>query len=208
MMLGIKCESCDRKTSSKYDFCPYCGDPFNGERTKDDFGMLGARDDGVDIEEDVKLPFGMEKMVNSLVKQLEKQMDQMDFSNGNVPKGFKIHVSTGKQAQNSANQIVREEVRRENPMVVELSQKESSRRNALPRVEIDSKMKRLSDRIIYEMDTPGVKHKTDVVLGELATGLEIRAYSKDKCFVKFIPLKVEVIGYYLKNETLFVELKV
>ena len=53
-----------------------------------------------------------------------------------------------------------------------------------------------------------MKDKKDVVLGELATGLEIRAYSKDKCFVKFIPLKFEVSQYYLRNDRLFVELKV
>jgi hypothetical protein len=202
-MLKKKCSSCDKKASSRFDFCPHCGDPFNGSRDSNEFGLLGDEDSG-DVEEDVKLPFGMEKMVNSLVKQLEKQMDQGNFANGNVPKGFKIHVSAGKP-QN--NQVMTEAPRR-NPPIQEISTKEMDRRNKLPRVEIDSKMKRLADRIIYEMNTPGVESKGDVVLGELATGLEIRAYSKDKCYVKFIPLKVEVIGYYLKDETLFVELKV
>jgi hypothetical protein len=69
-------------------------------------------------------------------------------------------------------------------------------------------MKRLADRIVYEIITPGVKSKKDVAVAELATGLEVKAYSRNKCYVKFIPLKVEVIGYYLKNERLFLELKV
>jgi len=144
-------------------------------------------------------------MVNSLVKQLEKQMGQMDFTDGNVPKGFKIHVSTGKPQ--NAGQVVTP-IQRVAPVISEVTARKSEERNKLPRVEIDSRMRRLADRIIYEMETPGVKSKGDVVLGELATGLEIRAYSNEKCYVKFIPLKVEVIGYYLKNETLFVELKV
>ena len=204
-MLGKKCDSCAKRVSSKFDFCPHCGDPFNGSRRSDDFGMFGEGN-ASNIEENVKIPFGMEKMVNSLVKQLEKQMDSMDFSNGNAPKGFKIHVSTGKPQMNP--QVVQEQPKNEGPIMEEVSTKESIRRGKLPRVEVDSRMKRLSDRIIYEISTPGVKSKGDVVLGELATGLEIRAYSKDKCFTKFIPLKVEVIGYYLKNETLFVELRV
>ncbi|MCH7850548.1 MAG: hypothetical protein IH845_02795 [Nanoarchaeota archaeon] len=203
-MLGKKCNSCDKRVSSKFDFCPHCGDPFNGSRNSEDFGMFGSEKVGNSVE-DIKLPFGMEKMVNSLVKQLEKQMGQMDFTDGNMPRGFKIHVSTGGPPNHQ--QIVTQNPKA-NPVINELSAKESDRRNKLPRVEIDSRMRRLSDRIIYEMETPGVRSKGDVVLGELATGLEIRAYSSDKCYVKFIPLKVEVIGYYLKNETLFVELKV
>jgi len=37
--------------------------------------------------------------------------------------------------------------------------------------------------------------------------LEIRAYSDDKCYVKFIPLKVELISYSVRSEKVFVEIR-
>ncbi|MFH1563606.1 MAG: hypothetical protein ABIF11_09390, partial [Nitrospirota bacterium] len=77
----------------------------------------------------------------------------------------------------------------------------------LPKVEVEAKIRRLADRIIYEIDVPGVGSKADVVVTELATGLEIKAYSRDKCYVKFIPLKVEVIEYYVRPNKVFVELR-
>ena len=77
----------------------------------------------------------------------------------------------------------------------------------MPKVEVESKIKRLGNTIIYEIETPGVKIKGDVVLTELATGLEIKAYSKNKCYVKFIPLKVEVIQYSVEKEKVVVEIR-
>ena len=65
----------------------------------------------------------------------------------------------------------------------------------------------MGKKIIYEIETPGVRTKKDVVVAKLASGLEIKGYSEDKCYVKFIPLTVEVIGYYVENEKIFVELK-
>ena len=88
-----------------------------------------------------------------------------------------------------------------------VSREENERRMGLPKVEGESRVKRLSDTIIYEIETPGVKKKDSVVLTELASGLEIKAYSKDKCYVKFIPLKVEVIEYYIEKEKIIIEFK-
>lgn|SRR3989344_6736288 len=203
-MFRKKCASCNKKASKKFNYCPYCGHSFDGFRSDNEFGLLG-REDSRNIQDEIKLPFGMEKMVNSLVKQLEKQMGEIDNSGGNFPKGIKIHVSAGRPHQMNP---VMQESPRNNQKINEISPKENEKRSHLPRVEVESRMRRLADRIVYEMKTPGVKLKRDVVLAELASGIEVKAYSKDKCYVKFIPLKVEVIGYYLKDEKLFLELKV
>ena len=206
-MFRKNCPTCDRKSGKKFEYCPYCGNSFRGFSRNEGFGLLGQEDSG-NLQEEIKLPFGMEKMINSLAKQLEKQMGAMNFDevskSNNNPKGFKIHVSMGKPGEGQVVQEMRQSV----PTDGGVSKKENEKRNSLPRIDAESSMKRLADRIVYEIITPGVKAKKDIVVAELATGLEIKAYSKDKCYVKFIPLKVEVIGYYLKNEKLFLELKV
>ena len=164
--------------------------------------MLGRMDSGEKVNVEQKLPFGMDKIMNSLVKQLESQLGSANLGEG-LPKGVKIRVARGPM-QNG--QVVQKVPEKKIAMPV-VSDAENERRAGLPKVEVESKVRRLADTIIYEIDAPGVREKADVVVTALATGLEIKAYSKDKCYVKFIPLKVELIGYSVEREKVFVELK-
>jgi len=199
-MFGKKCRSCGEKVERKFNYCPWCGGPLKVGKGRDDFGMLG-RDDSRGIQGEAKLPFGMEKIMGSLVKQLEKQMGDMNFDEKNgFPKGIKIQI-----ARRPTGQVVQKKVPRRE--VVEVSEKETERRARLKKVEAKSRVKRLGDVIIYEIEAPGLKKKEDVVITELATGLEIRAYAKDKCYVKIIPLKVEILSWRVDRERVMVELK-
>ena len=190
-MVKNKCLSCDKKVGSKFNYCPYCGKSLGNMENDEDFGMLGRNDSNGNMQEEIKLPFGMEKIMGSLVKQLERQMGSVDLGNGQrVPKEINIRIAKGnpqmRQVARGASKVIGEPVK--------ISEKEMNRRMNLPKVEVESKVRRLSDTIIYEIETPGVRDKEDVALTELATGIEVRAYSRDKCYVKFIPLKVEIIG--------------
>lgn len=205
-MLKRKCPSCAKKIEKSFSYCPYCGDSFKVRSEKENFGFLG-RDDSSEIfsnQEGIKIPFGLHKIFDSLVKQLEKQMEDIDFedSSGNQHKGFKIKISTGRPGPSR----VEESQEIEEP-IGEISKREYERRINLPKVNAESRIRRLSDKIIYEILTPGVRVKKNIVLNELASGIEVKAYSKNKCYVKYIPIKVEVVNYYLEGEKLFVEFK-
>ena len=205
-MFKRKCVGCGKKVERKFSYCPYCGISFKGASEQSDFGMIGREDSSGEVREELKLPFGMGRMVESLVKQLEKQMNNIDGMDGRpqagVPKGFQVRISSGKPQ--ARQQVVRETPKIE---VSDISEKEENRRNGLPKADAKSRVRRLADRIIYEIVAPGVRSKGDVVVRELATGLEILVYTKDKCYVKFIPLKVEIIGYSVRDEKVFVEIK-
>ena len=204
-MFKKKCPACAQKIEKKFNYCPWCGVGFKQRDEKESFGMLGRDDSVGKVVNEMKLPFGMNTIVNSLVKQLEKQMGNLgDPNSGNVPKSFKIQISSGSP---QIRQVMQKAPEKKVINTAEVSDKENERRRGLPRVEVESKIKRLGNTIIYEIETPGIKKKEDVVLTELATGLEIKAYSKDKCYVKFIPLKVEVVEYYVKKEKVVVEIK-
>jgi rRNA maturation endonuclease Nob1 len=200
-MFKRKCPSCAEKIERKFNFCPYCGESFKVRREKGDFGMLGRDDSGGNMRVEQKLPCGMEKIMNSLVKQLEKSMGDMNFDG--MPKNVRINVVRG-------NPQMREVVQKkpkERVEVSRISEAEAERRIGLKKVEAESRVRRLADKIIYEIDAPGVARKDDVVVTELATGLEIRAYSGDRCYIKFIPLKVELISYSVRSDKVFVEVK-
>jgi len=207
-MLKKKCTACGKKTERKYNYCPYCGDSFKVSKDKEDYGFLG-REDGEDfIQEFQNLPFGMDKLVNSLVKQLEKELNEASKNGFNEhPRGIRINVSTSKP---QIKQVLKEtdSVKERLNQSNRISQEEMQRRISLPKVNAESKVKRLSDKIIYEINVPGVINKEDITITKLATGLEIRAYSGSRCYVKFIPLTVEVIRYAVKDEKIYIELKV
>jgi len=203
-MFKRKCSACAKKVEKKFNFCPYCGASFKAGLEKNDFGMLGVDDSGERVQEELKLPFGMNKIVNSLVKQLEGQLGNMNLGDGQgMPRGVKIRVARGP----GMNQVVRKVPEKKVIDMPRVSEEENERRMGLSKVDAESRVKRLADTIIYEIETPGVKRKDDVVLTELATGLEIKAYSRDKCYVKIIPLKVEVVEYYVEKERVMVEIK-
>ncbi len=203
-MLKKKCSSCAKKVERKFSYCPHCGASFKAVQENEDFGMIGREDSGENIVEEIKLPFGIEKIMNSLIKQLGKQMESADFGNiQGMPKGIKIRVARGPLPMGQIAQQ-QPEARRQAPII---SAQEEERRVHLPKVECKSKVKRIADTIIYEIEAPGVSSKQDVVITELASGIEIKVYSKDKCYVKFIPLKVEVLDYRVKKDNVVIELK-
>ncbi len=200
-MFEKKCKSCAKKVDKKFNYCPYCGGSLKSGSSKD-FGMLGASDEG-EMKEDQKLPFGMEKIMGGLVRQLEKQLGNLNIDERTgMPKGFRIQIATNPMGQ----QVVQNNPPKERAPVI-VSKEEMERRAKLDRVSADSKIKRLGDVILYEIDTPGVKKKEDIIISELETGIEVRAYSKDKCYIKVIPLKVESLNWRVGEEKVFVEFK-
>jgi hypothetical protein len=202
-MLKKKCTGCGEKVERKFNYCPYCGNSFKAKEERSDFGMLGQNDSQGRISEELKLPLGVEKMMNSLVKQLEKQLGNMNENAQGMPKGIKIQIARGVPQMGQPIQNPQQQ----KPIPQKISNEEMERRMSLPKTEAESKIRRLANTIIYEIETPGVKNKEDILITELASGIEIKAYSDDKCYVKFIPLKVEVTEYYVKKEKVFIELK-
>ena len=88
-----------------------------------------------------------------------------------------------------------------------VSREEAERRSSLEKVNAESRVKRLGDVIIYEIEAPGIQKSEDVVVTELETGVEIRAYARDKCYIKTIPMKVEILGMRIDREKVSVEMR-
>jgi HSP20 family molecular chaperone IbpA len=197
-MWGSKCPNCAKKIKKDFRFCPYCGLSFRGFREQEEFGLLG-RDDFADLP--IKMPMGsLDKIIAPLVKQL---VDQFDKEMGNIQKnpgisgpGFKIQISTGQPIRNIKMQESQQ-----------VNDSEVNRRRGLPRKEPESNVRRLSDKVVYEISVPGVKSRQDISISKLENSIEVKAYSKEVCYIKTIPLKVDVLNYKIKDGTLFLELK-
>lgn len=200
-MFNKKCRGCSEKVDRKFNYCPYCGASM--KVGQEDMGMLGNNDEAGNFEEEIKLPMGMEKIMNGLVKSLEKQLGNMEVDpKTGMPKGFKIQIGRAPMG----GQIVQNPASMKKTAVV-VSREEAERRSNLEKVDAESRIKRIGDVIIYEITAPGISKKEDVVVSELETGIEIRAYARDKCYVKVIPLKVEITSVRVDKEKVSIELR-
>lgn len=205
MDLKKRCPHCERKIDRKFNFCPWCGRQLKDKRKG--YGFLGKNDfeDNSNQLTQGIMPMGnIGNIVNSLMKQLDKEMQNMDgkdfLSN---PRGFSIKIQRGQpQIRRTIEKAEKEPILIKK---VKVSDKEIERRSKLKKKDALSKVRRLSDKIVYEIDTPGIEDESQVVITELEKGLEIKVYAKDYCYVKVIPLKMKVSKMDVSKGKLIIE---
>ena len=217
-MFSKKCPRCSRKISKDYDFCPHCGNNFRFERmmkNEKDYGLLGKDDLSTPgfPAGGMNLPPGFNNLFNSLLKEVEKQFREADK---NIPRknirpensiSISIATSTGKQPEIRISGPVKKqkEIRIVQP---EISEEDAKKLSKLPKKEAETKVRRMSNKLIYELDVPGVKSLKDVIINKLENSIEIKAFSEDKVYFKLLPVKLPITDYKLKSGKIIIELAV
>ena len=210
-MFRQTCSKCNKKIDKSYEYCPFCG---SNLVKKEDYGLLGKDD-----LEEIPNMFGssmIEKMFQTATKMLEKQMrgmaeemnkpknkPQKPHLNDNIDVQFYINgkkVNVGKPKQTKSKQI-------EPIKSLEITSEQAKRLAKLPRKEPKTKMTRLSDKLIYTLEVPGVNNINDVLINQLENSIEVKAISKTKVYSKTINVNLPIIGYKLAEPKLIVELQ-
>ena len=139
-MFKKKCPACAKKIDSKFNYCPWCGKSIKAQQNKENYGLLGKDDssDGNLINQQLNLPFGMNKIMGSLIKQLEKELSNVNNKNNSIiPRGLSIKIATGhpqiKQITPKTNS------KEQQNFIPPISLKENLRRAHLPKEEAESK---------------------------------------------------------------------
>jgi len=211
----LRCPKCDKKVSKNYSFCPYCGVSLKEGSEKF-------------FEPAFNLGFPFNTILNKLVKQVEKELkdidknlekpllDQDEISFKPLVKGFSIKVDSsngnpiiklsslnGKDRNAKEGKFNKKQLLGLNRKIDEKKAKELSK---LPNEEPITSVRRLADKLVYEMDVPGVK-KENVIIRKLQNSIEIKAFSKDRVYFKLIPLPLSIIKSKLEEGKLILELK-
>jgi len=227
-MFTKKCRRCNRKIEKDFEFCPYCGFNIKIEEDERNFGFLG-REDGFSPNLNIGMPFGLNKIFDSLLKQIDSQFKQLDKEIGKefkeekarkpiISRGISISISTSNNRKPEikvsgfgpgyGNLIkqVEEPIKtiKTNPSITE---EEARKLSKLPREEASTSVRRLSNKLIYEIDLPKVNSLKDVIINKLENSIEIKAFSKDKVYFKLLPINLPLINYKLEKEKLILELK-
>jgi hypothetical protein len=219
-MFKKKCPHCHEKIQKNYGFCPSCGENLT---KKEDYGILGKND----AEEFIPDTFGSpmidklfktaEKMVSNMMEKQMKGISNQRKQNPNNPNqqnpfgnmrvqfyvnGKKVNVDP-QQKQNNQNQKQNNQPR----PVQQLSPEKAELFAKLPRKEPKTIMKRLSGKLIYELEVPGVKDISDVLINQLENSIEVKALAKTKVYSKTLNVNLPIIGYTLNKSNLIVELQ-
>ena len=221
----IKCVRCGKKIEKKFDFCPYCGYSLK-ENGKDEF-----KDFTREFEKAMKMPFFVKFPFRQIVKQLEKQIDsQMRIIDKDIEKqkidpsmmkripisGINIKISSGGEPRvirigNLGKlEAIEHGKKPSSKGIIEkkgksLEKIKVARFAKLEKTEPKTKVRRLTDRVVYEISVPGVKSVKDVAIIRLENSIEIKALAKDKAYFKLIPISLPIKDYTIKDEKLIIE---
>ena len=215
-MFSKKCPNCNSKIKDNFEFCPSCGNDLRSGYDKDDYGLLGKNDF---IEEQPEITtLGdkfIEKIFNSATKLLEKQLkslsEDMNQQPNRIPMFPNLNVQffvNGKRMMPQNRQMNEPNQNQQiqtNPLSKEIIQK-FSRSSKLPKKEPKTKLKRIGNKIVYELEVPGVNDISDILINQLESSIEIKAIADKTVYHKTINLNLPVIRYQLVDGNLFLEL--
>ena len=160
-----------------------------------------------------------DKILNQTMRMLEKQMKGMaqemnqqpikkipvNENNPNLNVQFFVN---GKKVFPRAEEIIQETQQQPQKVKVNRMPDEKLERFAkLKRIEPNSRMRRMGQKLIYELEVPGVKNLDDILINRLENSIEVKALAKDKSYSKIINVNLPILKYGLSNGNLILELQ-
>ena len=198
------CPRCNRPIKNSYDFCPSCGNKL--KENTEQYGLLG-KNDFTQLENRTNV-FGIAggmlgKMLSGTMKMLEKEL-QKELNNQNkIPNTQMQLFINGQKITVGSN--AQEKPKKQMPKEITLPQQTLKGFNKLPKKEPQTNLRRLSDKVIYEIKLPGVNSQENISITKLANSIEIRAMSKSKSYFKTMSINLPIIDYSLNKGTLTLE---
>ncbi|HKL24427.1 MAG TPA: zinc ribbon domain-containing protein [Candidatus Nanoarchaeia archaeon] len=221
MLRKKSCPKCGKKINQKDNFCSNCGSSLKDPAKKQkEWGLLGS-DDSTNLDSNQNTMGGglIEKMIGGVAKMLEKEMQKELKNNSNntnlqdninqeknLPNNFKLMIN-GKEINLGDKKQTKQE--KENKQK-ELTQKDLPL-NKLSgfagnnKKEPSTSVKRFSDKILYEINLPGIESQKELSITKLENSIEVRAKSKNNSYFKVIPIDSPITGYNFTKGKLSLE---
>lgn len=206
-----KCKNCNKKISDKYEFCPYCGNSSN--ENLEDWGMLGKTDTINEFEQFSNSLFGgiggkiIGGMLGKTLKMLEQEIHKEIKTQNSTPRTNFELIINGKRVDPKNIKVSQQRQIIEKPRKVlpNVSNESLKKISALPKKEPLTNIRRFADKVIYEINLPGVNSINDISIIKLETSIEIKALASAKAYFKVIPINLPIINYKFSDEKLVLE---
>ncbi|MFH1311032.1 MAG: zinc ribbon domain-containing protein [Nanoarchaeota archaeon] len=214
-----RCSKCGEKINNSYNFCPYCRSQLKDSSNfldDENWGLLGKND--FMPNEEIRLPMGFNALFNSLIKNLNNQFKEIGNIEDKQKKikmkkggiGISIYTSGNKPPEikvtSFGNSPELKEQEKSRVKDLKLPESEAGKFAGLPKKEPETNIRRLSNKVVYEINMPGVKSIKDVSIIQLENSIEIKALAKNKVFYKIIPINLPIRNYNFSKQKLVLEL--
>ena len=207
MLKKNKCPRCEEKIKSNYEYCSTCGLKIGKSKKK--YGMLG-KNDFIDEEEPSMLG-GLSggilnKMVGSAMKMLEKEMQKSPQINPKQPNTKIRLMINGKEITPKIREVKDQDPTPRKTLPINFSTGNLKKFKKMKKKEPKTQMRRLGDKLTYELDVPGVESIKDVSIIKIDKGIEVKALAKKSAYEKTISIDLPLIKYVLLKGKLSLEL--
>jgi len=203
------CEKCGKELKKDFEFCPYCGNPLDSDNR---WGMLGKND-----VNNMNMPgFGLtgnifNKMIGNAMKMIENEMQKGNEEMPMPKTKFQLYINGKKIPISSENVQVMKKPKKtptkKESVIREFSSENQKKFAGMKKSEPETNVRRLADRIIFEIKMPDVKSVEDVSIRNLENSIEIKAIAKGKAYYKIISISLPIIDYRLDKDNLILELE-
>lgn len=207
MLKRKNCPSCGERIKKNYEFCPSCGTHIK-TGSKKDWGMIGKNDF---TEDEFPSVFGgltggiLNKMINSTMKMLEKELSKEMKNTQKTPKSNIRLMINGKEVTPFFNQVKENKIPKK-ILPINFSPEKLKKFQSSKKKEPKTQIRRIGDKVSYELDVPGVDSIDNISIIRLENGIEVKALGKDKAYSKIINVNLPLSRYMLSNEKLMLEL--
>ncbi|MBS3084348.1 zinc ribbon domain-containing protein [Candidatus Pacearchaeota archaeon] len=204
MLKRKKCNVCGEGVKKSQNFCPNCGTQLKDYQEK--WGMLGRND--IEGEKPGFIEGIGDKIINKMIsstfKMLENEMGKGFAGNQRLPQGKMKIMINGKEISPEIKPQKKDSNVKFLP--IEFSNENLERWKKINKKEPKSKLKRVEDKIEYEVEIPGVKSIKDISIIKLENSLEIKAVGDKTGYLKRIPIDLPLKKYSLVKGILTLEL--
>ena len=147
-------------------------------------------------------------VINSVMKNMMKQLKQNDpqvvteLENAEIrslPNGLRIRIAPPRNSQNNpAPQKEKLNV---------INSEQIKKMENLPRQTAKSSVKRLSNKVIYELLTPGVSSLSDIFISKTESGYEVKAIGNKKVYTNSLSIELPLKSYAISKDKILLEFK-
>lgn len=203
------CKNCKEKVKSSYSFCPNCGYKIS-QKTKNS-GLLGNNDlENSPLESKPGFVSGisdrmLDKMLGSALRLIQKEMSKSMQDINKMPQPKMRLMINGKEIS-PQNQNAQKKENNTKFLPINFSKENLEKWKKLEKTEPESNLKRMNDKIQYEIKVPEVNSIKDISIIKLENSLEIKAVGEKKGYLKTIPIDLPLRKFSLLKGILTLEL--